>query len=203
MTVTLVAGPFLILHYFPLLRFPPQKPLANFPILGGPRGLTFALSFSKASRFHLFRLTFWLLSLLSFFPNGLIPFYQAKRSPATFLHGLSSWVPRDTRPLFMSCWFPSLLIIFCIIGWLIRHICLRSSCSWSCPLELSQSQPGLAAHPKDPRLLRIPRYHGSIFSPGSSVIFLPLRARLDFFFPLFREIQSLPIHGLGSLPMGS
>ena len=48
-----VAGPFLILHYSPLLRFPLQKPLADFPVLRGPRGLTFDLSFSKASRLHL------------------------------------------------------------------------------------------------------------------------------------------------------
>jgi len=55
---TLVAASFLILHYFPLLRFPLQKPLANFPILGGLRGLTFYPSFSKASRFQFFRSTF-------------------------------------------------------------------------------------------------------------------------------------------------
>ena len=87
MSATLVTGPFLILHYFPLLRFPLQKPLIDFPVLGE---LTFDLYFSKASRFHIFRPTFWLLSLLSFFPNGLIPFYQAKKSPTTFLHGPSS-----------------------------------------------------------------------------------------------------------------
>jgi len=57
-SATLVAGPFLILHYFPLLRFPLQKSLADFPVLKGFRGLTFDLSFSKASRFHLFRPTF-------------------------------------------------------------------------------------------------------------------------------------------------
>ena len=197
-----VAGPFLILHYFPLLRFPLQKPLANFLILRGSRGLTFDLSFSKTSRFHIFKPTFWLLSLLSFFANGLIPFYQAERSPATFLHGPSSQVPRGTKLLFMSCWFPSLLILFCIIGWLMGHICPHSSCFWACLLELSQSQLSLAAHPEDSRLLGIPRYPGSIFFLGSSVIFLPLKARLDFFFPLFCEVQSLPIHGLRSLPIG-
>ena len=91
---------------------------------------------------------------------------------------------------------------FCIIGWLMGHICPHSSCFWACLLELSQSQLGLAAHLEDSRLLGLPRYPGSIFSLGSSAIFLPLKAGLDFFFPLFREVQSLPIPGLRSLPMG-
>ena len=81
------------------------------------------------------------------------------------------------------------------------HICSRSSYFWACSLELFQSQLGLVAHPEDPRLLGIPRYPGPIFSPGSLMIFLPLRTGLDFFFPLFCEDQSLPIRGLGSLPM--
>ena len=38
-SVTLVTGPFLILHYFPLLRFLLQKPLVDFPVLRGPREL--------------------------------------------------------------------------------------------------------------------------------------------------------------------
>lgn len=87
---TLVAGPFLIPHYFLLLRFLLQKPLADFPVLGGPRRLTFGLSFSKTFRFHFFRLTFWLLSLLSFFPSKLISFCHAERPPTTFLGGFSS-----------------------------------------------------------------------------------------------------------------
>ena len=84
-----------------------KSPLLTFPFWGDPRKLTFVLSFSKASRFHFFRPTFWLLSLLSFFPSELIPFCQAERSQATFLHGSSSWVPQSTKPLLMSCWFPS------------------------------------------------------------------------------------------------
>ena len=68
-SATLVAGPFPILHYFSLLRFPLQKPLVDFPILENPRGLAFDLSFFKTSRFHFFRPTFWLLSPLSFFPK--------------------------------------------------------------------------------------------------------------------------------------
>ena len=112
MSATLVASPFLILHYFLLLRFPLQIPPANFPVLGGPRGLTFGLSFPKAFGSHFFKTTFWLLFPLSFFPSGLIPSYHAKRSPAIFLHGSSSWVPQGTRPLLMSCWFINLLIPF-------------------------------------------------------------------------------------------
>ena len=40
-SATLVTGPFLILHYFLLLRFPLQKTPADLPVLGCPRGLTF------------------------------------------------------------------------------------------------------------------------------------------------------------------
>ena len=56
----------------------------------------------------------------------------------------------------MSCWFLSLLILFCIIGWLMGHLCPCSLCFWACPAELSQSQPGLAAHPENPRVLESP-----------------------------------------------
>ena len=108
----LVPSSFLIPHYFLLLRFLLQKPLADFPVLGGPRRLTFGLSFSKAFRFHFFRSTFWLLSLLSFFPSKLISFCHAERPPATFLGGFSSWVPLSTRPLLIGCSFPNLLIPF-------------------------------------------------------------------------------------------
>ena len=51
-SATLVAGSFLILHYFSLLRFSFQKTSVDFPVLGGPKGLTFGLSFSKISRLH-------------------------------------------------------------------------------------------------------------------------------------------------------
>ena len=38
-----------------------------------------------------------------------------------------------TVTLFMSCWFPSLLILFCIIGWLMEHIYPHSLCFSACP----------------------------------------------------------------------
>ena len=161
MSAALVAGPFLILHYFPLLRFPLQKPLIDFPVLGE---LTFDLYFSKASRFHIFRPTFWLLSLLSFVPNGLIPFYQAKKSPTTFLHGPSFWVPWGTKPLLISCWFSSLLILFCIIGWLMGHIYPYSRVSRHALLNCLS--PNLA-------LLHILRILGSWESLGILVQFSP------------------------------
>ena len=111
-SATLVAGSFLILHYFPLLRFSLQKTPIDFPVLGGPKGLTFGLFLSKASRLHFSKPSFGCFSPLSFSPSGLIPSCQAERFSATFLHGSSSWVPRGTRPLLMSCWFLSLLIPF-------------------------------------------------------------------------------------------
>ena len=97
-STTLVVGPFLILHYFLLLRFPLQMTPADLPVMGCPRRLAFGLSSSKASRFYLFRPTFWLLFPLSFFPSELIPSCQVERSPTTFPYGSSSWVPRGTRP---------------------------------------------------------------------------------------------------------
>ena len=109
---TLVASPFLIPHYFLLLGFLPQKPLANFPFWGVLKELTFGPSSFKASRSHLFKLNFWLYLPLSFFLSELILSCQIESFPATFLHGSSLWVSRGTSPFFMNCWFPSLLIPF-------------------------------------------------------------------------------------------
>ena len=84
MSATLVAGLFLIVHYFLLLRFPLQKTPTDFLVLGCPKWLTFGLSFFKTSRFHLFRLNFWLPFLLSFFPSELIPSCQIESLPSCF-----------------------------------------------------------------------------------------------------------------------
>ena len=149
---------------FPSFDVPSSKAPNWLSCSGGPRGLTFDLSFSKASRFHFFRLTFWLLSPLSFFPNGLIPFYKAERSPPAFLHGPSFWVPWGTKPLLISCWFSSLLILFCIIGWLMGHIYPYSRVSRHALLNCLS--PNLA-------LLHIPRILSSWKSPGILVQFSP------------------------------
>ena len=149
----MMACPFLILHYSLLLRFLLQKSLSNFPVLGGPRRLTFVLSFSKASRFHFFIPTFWLLSLLSFFWIELIPFCQAERSQATFLHDSSSWVSWGTRPLVMSCWFPNPLTPFLHHWVAYRNISILIPCvSWHAPLNCLN--PNLA-------LLHVPRIPSS------------------------------------------
>ena len=138
-STTLVADPFLILYYFFLLRFLLQKPLVDIPILEGSRRLTFVLSFSKASRFHLFPdPPFGRFLFCHFFLSELIPFCQTKRSPTIFLYGSSSWVPWDTRPLLMSCWFPSLLIPF-LHHWVADRdsSLLVLYVSWHAPLKLS------------------------------------------------------------------
>ena len=97
----------------------------------------------------------------------------------------------------MSCWFPSLLPIFYIIGWLMGHMCSCSLCSWACSLKLSQFQPSPAAYPEDPRLLGIPRYSGSAFSLGSLVIF-SLKGRAEhLFFLCFVRPKACPFMGLG------
>ena len=120
--------------------------------------MTFNSSFPKASRYYFSDPLFWLLYLLSFFLSRQISFYQAERSLAIFLHGPFPWVPQGTRHFFMKCWFLSPLPFFCIIGWLMGHICYRSLCSWACSLELSQPQLGLLLH-----IMRIP---GFWESPG-------------------------------------
>ena len=110
---------------FPSFEVPSLKTPSWLSRSGDPRGLTFDISFSKASKFHFFRPTFWLLSPFSFFSNELIPFYQAKTSPATFFNGPSSWVPWGTRPLLISCWFLSLLILF-LHHWMVDGTYLSS-----------------------------------------------------------------------------
>ena len=121
MPAILVASPFLIPHYFLLLGFLLQKLIADFSFWGVLKELTFGLFSFKASRSHLFRLDFWLFFPLSFFPSELILSCQVESFLATFLHDSSFSVPRGTSPLFMHCWFPSLLIFFffCFIRWLI------------------------------------------------------------------------------------
>ena len=95
---------------------------------------------------------------------------------------------------------PSILPLFYIIGWLMGHISSRSLCFWACFLELSQSQSGLATHPEDLRLLGIPMYLGLVFSLGSPAIF-SLKGWVELLFSLFRKVQCLPIHRLGSIPI--
>ena len=131
-----------------------------------------------------------------FYLNGQIPSYQAERSLASFLYGASSWVPQGTRPLFMNYWFPSLMFLFCIIGWLMGHICSCSLCSWACSLEMSQSQLGPVTYPKDPKPLGILRYPSSTFLFGFPAIF-PLRSGLSFSFLCFVRPKACPLVGLG------
>ena len=81
-STTLVAGPLLIAYYFLLLRFFLQKSLADFLVMGVLDGWPLFLP-----SLCLLDSTFWLLSLLSFFPSELIPFCQVERFQATFLGG--------------------------------------------------------------------------------------------------------------------
>ena len=99
--------------------------------------LTSGFSPFKVSSSHLFRLNFWLSFPLSFFPSELIHSCHVESFPATSLHGSSFWVPRGTSPLFMNCWFPSLLIPFCIIGWLIGTYLFSFLVFLGTPFELS------------------------------------------------------------------
>ena len=146
-------APSLFSHRFLLLRFPFQKPLTNLPLLGGPKGWLLIPPFPKLLNTTFQSYFFSCFTFCPFFLSRQIPFYQAKRSLATFLHGPSPWVPQGTGHFFMKCWFLSPLPFFCIIGWLMGHICYRSLCSWACSLELSQPQLGLLLH-----IMRIPGF---------------------------------------------
>ena len=119
MSATLVAGLFLIPHYLLLFGASSSKVSCCLSVLICLKELTLGFSLFKVSSSYLFRLSFWLPFPLLFSPSELIPSCQVESFLATSPHGSSFWVPRGTSPLFMSCWFPSLLVPFYIIGWLI------------------------------------------------------------------------------------
>ena len=152
----LVPSWFFIIFF--LWRFLLQKPLANLPVLRDPRRLTFVLSFSKASRFHLFRPTFWLLFFLSF---SQVSWFLSARlkdlQPPSFMvfllgfHkvlGSYSWIVGS-----QAFWS-----FFCIIGWLIgTYLFLFLVFSWHASLNCLN--PNLA-------LLHVSRIPGSWESLG-------------------------------------
>ena len=139
MSATLVAGPLLIQDssLFSSFGVSSSKVSCYLFVLVCLKELTLDFSLFKVSSFHLFKLNFLLPFPLSFFPSELIPSCQVETFPATSLHGSSFWVPRGTSPLFMNCWFPSLLIPFCIIGWLIGTYLFLFLVFLGIPFELS------------------------------------------------------------------
>ena len=98
---------------------------ADFPILRDLRRLTFGFSFSKASRFHLFRPTFWLLFPLSFSQvSWFLPSKLKDPQSSSFMVHLPGFpeVPDPYSWVVGPQIFWSLL---CIIGWLIgTYLCL-------------------------------------------------------------------------------
>ena len=184
-SATLVAGPLLIAYYFLLLRFFLQKSLADFLVMGGPRWLTFVLTFSMSSRFHL-------LAAFPFviFPKWADSFLSGWKIPSHlpwwFFFFFPSWVLQGTRPLLMNCWFLSLLIHF-LHHWVANSdtSVLVPCVSWHAPLN--RLNPNLT-------LLHVPRILGLWESLGILAQFRSwapndfsnlLRAGLGFFFPLF------------------
>ena len=98
---------------------------ADFPILGDLKGLTFGFSFSKASRFHLFRPTFWLLFPLSF--SQVSWFLPSKlkdpQSPSFMVH--LPGFPKVPDPYSWVIGPQIFWSLLCIIGWLIgTYLCL-------------------------------------------------------------------------------
>ena len=156
--------PSLFSHYFPILRFPLQKTLADLPLLGGPKGWLLILLFPK-----LLNTTFQTHFLAA------LPFVIFSKWADSFLSGwkfpshLSLWSislgSSRYQTFFHEVLVPRSSAFFCIIGWLMGHIYSHSLCSWACSLELCQSQLGLLLH-----ILRIP---GLWESPGILVQLSP------------------------------
>ena len=125
---TLVASPFLIPHYFLLLRFLPKKnPLADFPVLGVLGGWLFVLSFSKASKFHFSDPPFGCFSFCHF--SQVSWFFSARLKdlkPPSFLV-----LPRFPEVPTPHSWVVDSQVFwsfFCIIGWLMGHFSPCSLC---------------------------------------------------------------------------
>ena len=87
-SAAMVAGPFLILHYFPLLRFPLQKPLADFLVLRGSRGLIFDLSFPRLLDFTFSDPPFGCFPFCQFSQMGWFLFIRLKdpQPPSFMVH---------------------------------------------------------------------------------------------------------------------
>ena len=201
-SATLMAGPFLILHYLPFWRFPLQKPLADFPVLRGPRKLTFDLSFSKASRFHIFRPTFWLLSLLSFSQvSWFLPTKLENPQPPSFMVLLSSF-PEVPNPYSWVVGSQVFWSLFCIIGWLIGTYMSLSFVflcvppwnvlipTWPCCTSRRSQAPGIPKYPSPVSFPRLPNDFYNLWELGWT-----------FFFPSFYKVRGLLIHGFKSLLM--
>ena len=84
---TFVVGPFLIPHYFLLLRFLLQKASCWLSRLGGPRRLAFVLSFSNAFIFHFFHTHLLVAFPFVIFPKCAGSFLLGRKIPSH----LPSW----------------------------------------------------------------------------------------------------------------
>ena len=191
-SATLMVGPFLILHYFPLLRFPLQKPLVDFLVLGVLKGWPLIFSFPRLLNSTFSGSPFGYFPLSHFSQMGwFLPTKLKDPHPPFFMVHLPRF-PEIPDPYSWVVGSQTFWSFFSIIGWL-GHA------------PLNCLSPNLALL----HISRIPGFWESLgilvqfFSLGFLVILLPLKVGLEFFFPLFCEIQSLPIHRLGSLPMDS
>ena len=143
----------------------------------------------------LFRPTFWLLHPLSFSINGKIPLCQAERSPVTFFHNPSSYIPRGNRLPFLPSTF-----FWTMGGWwdISTFVCCVHEHA-----SLSYPNPNwfLSVYLEDPRLLGVSRHPGLVPFWASQQIFLT-KTGLSFLFPFpsFSKAQNLPIHGFGPPP---
>ena len=149
-------------HSFPLLKFLLQKPLADFPVLGGSKWLIFNLSFPKTFRYHFSDPLFGCFTLCHFLQMGKFPSIRLKDTqPPSFkvhlpgfpeLPDLFSWVAsfQVFCPFLASLggWWDTSALILCVP----RHA------------PLSRLNPNLA-------LLHIPRIPGFWESLGILVQF--------------------------------
>ena len=96
----------------------------------------------------------------------------------------------------MNYWFPSFLVFFYIIGWLIG-MCLSSFLGT--PFELSWSHLGFVARPEDPEPLAFLGYLGSVLTTGLPSDFMTLVGWAFFSSSLcFMNSKAYLFMGLGS-----
>ena len=127
-STTLVAGPFLILHYFPLLRFLIQKPLADFPFWEALERWPLIFPFPRPLDSTFSDPPFGCSPLCHFSQMGWFLSINLKDlQPPSFMVHLPGFpeVPTPHSWVVDSQVFWS---FFCIIGWLMGPFSPRSSC---------------------------------------------------------------------------
>ena len=153
-----MAGPFLISHYFLLLGFLPQKPLADFPLWDVLKSWPLVFLFSRLLDPIFSYSTFGCLSLYHFLQvSWFLPTMLKVSQPPSFMV-LFFGFPQVPTPCSWIVGSQAFWFIFCIIGWLIGTYLLPFLVFLG-PPPLNCLNPTLA-------LLHVPGIPGSSKSPS-------------------------------------